>query len=1388
MLPGQIVVVGVCMCAGCEVLLYMSTRPAVWCCMPMHLSGEELMLDTYGLRLKSWGPVVTSRGSHFRRRARKKLAVGAAMSSGGSNDGDSPTAGEEDALPVSRPSVPAPPPPSTRAPPRRVQRPKGAVNFSQWLQQEGVAEGSSAAPAAAATPLAAEDATRLHDLCQQLFTAANKGKAADVRRLLGLGAPTSGPIVQKVSRELVKVGADDRKKKFPDDDSGAELVAPMHIAAQAGHVECLQALLDAEAEVDVLTSPRKLTPLYFASLQGHLACVKALIDGGATVTRGSPQSYLLQSSHKSFPEIVSSLLAAKAPVDDADSTGQTPLQYAVNKSEGEFSRPIASMLLEAGASVNRTNNAREWSPLLLACSRGNAAAVEMLVEHGATVNILADQSRMSPLLLACENAAATCVHMLVDARANIEYQAPDTPEDPGCCALHMSCRDRRGLDCVRELLAAGACVNAALATPLENYQQWERKAGLGETPLWTAVEYGNPRCVSLLLGAKADIHRTYGSYEHGYGWGVHDKAPAKVLDAAIFFGEKECERVLRSAGAISLAEAAAAAAMEALLQEEEEDKEGKEGGGKKKKNKKKNKGAAGPAGNAPTPAAEEATSAAPVASSASSAAPAVVSTAKAKAAGEQPRTAPPSSSAPPPAGAGGEKPASGPSAPDSRPGGGGASSCSNGSTAAPARSEAAEAAAHAEAMRILHVLRTSREPNELQQAVGNAEKHADDLPALVTEAAAAKKRLSKLQKALGEDDDGRRAANRAAAPSPSVAAATPGSSADGVGGTLSKKELAARRKAEAEEERQRAERAERVEKEARQEHASTMRALHACSAAKTAEELTTAIDSANKWKGKLSALDQELTSACERLKDLQLRQTRERQQAADEAEKHSRAERLAQIGDEGLAKLAMSARRPAAAVGSIGVPRALMEQEMQQRANEMALELMLDDDCPTDVSNVGGHASLKKADLTGTTRRKEERKQTVGLPTPPAFAWHDLSAEDSSISAPAGLPPPTGRAPPACPPAGLPAGLPAGTGLPAGLPPPVGAIGPTKGTPSIGAIGTAIGAGTIGTIGAIGSGGVGTIGSGRSSVGVSSNGDHVGENRATAAIVSGGSPLGGLRRPEALRQPPAPRQPETINSRLLDWTEASGFSAAVRDFLETLRPSPHYIHAHQALRDQLQAAVAAILTNVGGALSPIGSASSGLLLAGGSLDLTLLFEPPGAPESVRMPVDMQKSIVTRLVAGVRAAKSRGHLPFIVDCQAVVRMRVPPIVRLRTQWPGARATLDLPETPPSYFPWHGELPCAYPPLTHHVPHASLVVGAVMRAPDRLAPATLVPEVRKIDVDISISNRLALWNTALVQTYMSLDERARELCLFVKAWANRCALAAIRLPSCTQSPPP
>ena len=119
---------------------------------------------------------------------------------------------------------------------------------------------------------------------------------------------------------------------------------------------------------------------------------------------------------------------------------------------------------------------------------------------------------------------------------------------------------------------------------------------------------------------------------------------------------------------------------------------------------------------------------------------------------------------------------------------------------------------------------------------------------------------------------------------PSVASGTAAAATNGGGG----KAAAAKQRAAEEEARVRAEKAERA---ARQEHASTMRALQACTAARTIEELGVAIESASHWKGKLSALDVEIEGAAERLRSLELQRAKEREQREKQAAAKEREKR-----------------------------------------------------------------------------------------------------------------------------------------------------------------------------------------------------------------------------------------------------------------------------------------------------------------------------------------------------------------------------------------------------------------------------------------------------------------------------------------------------------------
>jgi len=57
--------------------------------------------------------------------------------------------------------------------------------------------------------------------------------------------------------------------------------SPLHYAAWNGLLGTMQALIEAGANVNVLSADRRSTPLHFAAGMGHLPCVEVLLRHGA---------------------------------------------------------------------------------------------------------------------------------------------------------------------------------------------------------------------------------------------------------------------------------------------------------------------------------------------------------------------------------------------------------------------------------------------------------------------------------------------------------------------------------------------------------------------------------------------------------------------------------------------------------------------------------------------------------------------------------------------------------------------------------------------------------------------------------------------------------------------------------------------------------------------------------------------------------------------------------------------------------------------------------------------------------------------------------------------------------------------------------------------------
>ena len=126
---------------------------------------------------------------------------------------------------------------------------------------------------------------------------------------------------------------------------------PLHHAAENGHVESTQLLLEAGAARDARdTNPEGHTPLLLAALRGHVGSVALLLEASAE--------------------------ADLATVFE----GATPLFMAAQEGHVE----VARLLIEAGVDCNkaRTDNDNGTTPLFMAAQNGHVEVARLLLEAG----------------------------------------------------------------------------------------------------------------------------------------------------------------------------------------------------------------------------------------------------------------------------------------------------------------------------------------------------------------------------------------------------------------------------------------------------------------------------------------------------------------------------------------------------------------------------------------------------------------------------------------------------------------------------------------------------------------------------------------------------------------------------------------------------------------------------------------------------------------------------------------------------------------------------------------------------------------------------------------------------------------------------------------------
>jgi len=197
---------------------------------------------------------------------------------------------------------------------------------------------------------------------------------------------------------------------FKDDEEGR---TPLHVAAEGGHTDCIQALVEAGALLELKVMTSKVTPLHLAVTYGHQPAYDLLMSSGSDIQAANAfgNTCLHLASVRGHIALMEDILQKGAQVNAQNNLGATPLLMACY-SEGE-PVDVAGKLVPSGADCNifDTNNI---TPVMAAVQQKEVGLVKLFISSGANVSI-ADRFGKTPLNYAQLGGHEELIKLVSDA-------------------------------------------------------------------------------------------------------------------------------------------------------------------------------------------------------------------------------------------------------------------------------------------------------------------------------------------------------------------------------------------------------------------------------------------------------------------------------------------------------------------------------------------------------------------------------------------------------------------------------------------------------------------------------------------------------------------------------------------------------------------------------------------------------------------------------------------------------------------------------------------------------------------------------------------------------------------------------------------------------------
>ncbi len=291
--------------------------------------------------------------------------------------------------------------------------------------------------------------------------------------LSGMAVNPTSPVVDAVAEgDVVKLQAliadgMDVNEARPDGMTG------LHLAAERGDLEVARVLLDAGADVNLVTRLGDYTPLHLAGRSGHGALVELLVEAGGDVNART-------------------------------TNGATPLHLAARGGD----RTAIAALLDGGADIDAKEHRWDQTPLIFAASFNRIGATELLLERGA------DPSATTRVLDIPARSAIDREARQVRDQVLDDYRfASENPDTWRPTPAQLEDAMTQAREVQRELLQKQAEGGDQAGEEMEDEagysSSWVDLVGYqgGLTPLLHAAREGNIEIARALVDGGADINR-----------------------------------------------------------------------------------------------------------------------------------------------------------------------------------------------------------------------------------------------------------------------------------------------------------------------------------------------------------------------------------------------------------------------------------------------------------------------------------------------------------------------------------------------------------------------------------------------------------------------------------------------------------------------------------------------------------------------------------------------------------------------------------------------------------------------------------------------------------------------------------------------------------------